>query len=546
MGIKKRGITLSIFILLIALGVQAQPILPELSDFYLENQPVFDFLLFFMIIGGVARIVFEKRFGESKGTTALWVGIGALLSASGVYSEVLSVASFAAVFKDFELTFWAVVFLLLLMFFYHLMRQFTDSKPLAAILTLFVASSFLYVFFPRVQEITPGGVWILVALTALLGLYLLYKLGGWASGNGVSGWNILGGLGRVFGGAGKLGWQGLKFGGRGIKDVLRESLNNARNLTRGAKGGAMWLLNKYSPQDVNLILRADEDAIRDVQELMRKEAEIWKQMSNNLSSALQSNTASDNAVQNTSDLMAYATRIEQELRRIKWPGFFWDRITRKYRYSLEKLASSLLEVVNYTKQVGQERVEQEYGMLTKVKKLVEYSLKFYKKSLKFYNKRNNYISPILSDIVNASRVAGPLIAQMPQTAQAAQTAGANELKGLVEKEMAAFYLLANDLSSLPSLTKLSNLSQDIGTLWKIMGNIENTLTSFGGNANTKELVEYKRALKEFAEYLIPTMKNAESEQRQITPDEMAEIQKLEKELTRLFIDRKKLFEEIFQ
>ena len=61
MGIKKRGITLSIFILLIALGVQAQPILPELSDFYLENQPVFDFLLFFMIIGGVARIVFEKR-----------------------------------------------------------------------------------------------------------------------------------------------------------------------------------------------------------------------------------------------------------------------------------------------------------------------------------------------------------------------------------------------------------------------------------------------------------------------------------------------------
>ncbi len=544
MGVKKGGIILFIFILLTALGVLAQPILPELSDFYLENQPVFDFLLFFMIIGGVARIVFEKRFGEGKGTTALWVGIGALLSAAGVYSGVLSVASFAAAFKDFEEGFWIIVFLLLLMFFYHIAKQFTDSKPLAAILTIFIVSLYLYAFFPRVHEITPGGVWAIVSLSALLGVYLLYRLGGWASGYGVSGWGLLGGLGRAFGGAGKLGWRGLKLGGRGAQDVLREALNNAKGLSRGAKRGVMWLLNKYSPQDVNLILRADEDTIRDIQELMRNEADIWKQLANNLSNVLQTNTAVNNAVQNTSDLMAYATRVEQELMKIKWPGFFWeDRVARMYKYFLEKLARSLLEIVNYTKQVGQDRVEREYALRAKLKGLAEYNLKFYKKSLKFYNRRNKYISPILSDIINASRIAGPLIVQVPQASQTAQTAAVGELGDLLRKEMEVFNLLANSLNSLPDLSNTNEIFHNINALWQITENVENKLTNFGGNANTKELVEYKRALREFAEYLIPTMKNAASEQRQLSESEMAEIQELDKKFARRFMDRANLFKD---
>src|SRR3989344_734597 len=60
--------------------------IPGLDAAYTGYPGVIDFLVFFMIFSGVARMVFNKMFPNEPATKAVYVGLGLALSLGGVYS----------------------------------------------------------------------------------------------------------------------------------------------------------------------------------------------------------------------------------------------------------------------------------------------------------------------------------------------------------------------------------------------------------------------------------------------------------------------------
>ncbi len=65
----------------------------DFQGIYTSYPGFIDFLVFFMIFGGISRLVFSKIFQDRPGTNALYLGLGLALSIGGVYYDYLSLAT---------------------------------------------------------------------------------------------------------------------------------------------------------------------------------------------------------------------------------------------------------------------------------------------------------------------------------------------------------------------------------------------------------------------------------------------------------------------